>query len=181
MLRWARKTVSFYDRFLTLCARTLTLLVGFPALLTRFLPPMGGHESIILTAIAGLGTRDWGLGRKAGDWGRGTGDWEGAFNRKGRKGRREQHLRLQNADLPAVARRALGRAKEGCRVQNGRQRQEATGNGVSHMPAGNWVIGGHLTGNWGTPYYFPTSTGPTLCRLGGRRQKDVGSVDPTYH
>ena len=52
MLRWARQTVSFFDRFLTVCARTLTLLVGFPALLTGFLPSMGGHDSITLTAIA---------------------------------------------------------------------------------------------------------------------------------
>jgi len=33
----------------------MTLLVGFPALLTGFLPPMGGHYSITLTAIAGCG------------------------------------------------------------------------------------------------------------------------------
>jgi len=65
--------VSFYDRFLTVCARTLTLLVGFPALLTGFLPPMGRHESIILTAIAGLGTRDRGLGTGTKGGGRGLG------------------------------------------------------------------------------------------------------------
>jgi hypothetical protein len=90
--------LPFSDRFLTFCARTLTLSIAFPTFYTVFLPSMASDTSIRLTAISDCGFRiaDWQTDPRGPSWSR--------SDRRGRKGRKGKQLRVRSPPLGLAGR-----------------------------------------------------------------------------